>query len=128
MKFRSIAVLVLMVLIASIVLSACNGGSASTPVPGGKVLNVETTEFTFTPNKFEAKVGEKLTFKITNKGVLDHSFSITGPDGAVVGRVDVRIGNPALLNFAPSKAGAYQIICDVPGHTESGMVGTLTAQ
>lgn len=128
MKFRSVVMLVLMVLAALLVLSACNGGSAATPISGGKIFNVETSEFTFTPNKFEAKAGEKLTFKITNKGVLDHSFSITGPDGAVVGRVDVRIGNPALLNFAPSKAGAYQIICDVPGHTESGMVGTLTAQ
>ena len=125
MKFRSIAVLALIILITSIVLSACNGGSAATPVPGGKILNVETTEFTFAPNKFEAKVGDKLTFKITNKGVLDHSVAIIDLDGAVIGRVDVRIGSTASLNFVPNKAGTYQLYCDVPGHKDSGMVGTL---
>lgn len=127
MKFRSIAVLLLLVLTASIVLTACNGGS-STPAPtiGAKTIAVDAAEFAFTPNKFDAKVGDKLTFKITNKGTLDHSFVIAGPDGVVITRTDVKQGGSASLDFTPTKAGAYQISCDVPGHKDSGMVGTLT--
>jgi cytochrome c oxidase subunit 2 len=125
MKFRSIAVMILIVLTTSLVLSACNSGPAATPASGGKIINVETAEFTFTPNKFEAKVGDKLTFKITNKGVLDHSFVIMDADGSVLGRVAVRIGISASLNFTPNKVGTYQIICAEPGHKDSGMVGSI---
>jgi uncharacterized cupredoxin-like copper-binding protein len=127
MKFRSIAVVVLMVLTVSIMLSACGGGS-STPAPstGTRTIAVDAAEFAFTPNKFDAKVGDKLTFKITDKGTVDHSFVITGPDGVVITRTDVKLGSPASLDFTPTKAGAYQISCDVPGHKDAGMVGTLT--
>ena len=87
---------------------------------------MDTAEFAFTPNKFDAKVGDKLTFKITNKGTLDHSFVIAGPDGVVINRIDVRQDSTASLDFTPTKAAAYQISCDVPGHKDSGMAGALT--
>ena len=129
MKFRSMLVVLLLAVTASMVVAACGGGSAApAPAAGAKVIPVETSEFAFAPNKFDAKVGDKLTFKITNKGTLDHSFVITGPDGAVISRVDVKLGTPASLDFTATKAGVYQISCDVPGHKESGMVGTLTVQ
>jgi uncharacterized cupredoxin-like copper-binding protein len=126
MKFRSIAVMVLMILTASIVLSACGGSAPATG--GGKTISVDAAEFTFAPNKLDAKVGEKLTFKITNKGTLDHSFVVADAGGTVIGRIDVKIGGSASLDFTPSKAGTYQFYCDVPGHKESGMIGTINAQ
>lgn len=127
MKFRSFAMMVLMILTASMILAAC-GGSSAPVAGGGKAISVEASEFAFAPNKFDAKVGEKLTFKITNKGALDHSFAITDAAGTVLGRIDVKLGGSASFDFTPSKAGIYQLYCDVPGHKESGMVGTLNAQ
>lgn len=128
MKFRSIAVIVLFSLMATMLLVACGGGGSSPAPATGRVIAIDAAEFAYTPNKFDAKVGEKLTFKITNKGTLDHSLVIAGPDGAVITRVDVKLGSTATLDFTPSKAGTYQFYCDVPGHKESGMTGTINVQ
>jgi uncharacterized cupredoxin-like copper-binding protein len=126
MKFRSSVVMLLLVLTASIALSACNGGGSAPTTASSKTIAVDAAEFAFTPNKFDAKAGDKLTFKITNKGTLDHSFVIAGPDGVVITRTDVKLGGTVSLDFTPTKAGAYQISCDVPSHKDSGMVGALT--
>ena len=128
MKFRSIAVIVLFSLMATMLLVACGGGGSSPALAAGRIIAIDAAEFAYTPNKFDAKVGEKLTFKITNKGTLDHSLVIAGADGAVITRVDVKLGSTATLDFTPSKAGTYQFYCDVPGHKESGMTGTINVQ
>lgn len=128
MKFRSIAVIVLFSLMATMLLVACGGGGSSPAPAAGRTIAIDATEFAYTPNKFDAKVGEKLTLKITNKGTLDHSLVIAGADGAVITRVDVKLGSTATLDFTPSKAGTYQFYCDVPGHKESGMTGTINVQ
>ncbi len=128
MKFRSIVSIVVLSLVAVLVLTACGGGGGSSSAAGSRTISLEAAEFKFTPNAFDAKVGEKLTFKITNKGTLDHSFVISDDSGTVIARVDVKLGATASLDFTPSKAGKYQVSCDVPGHKESGMTGTINVQ
>ena len=128
MKYRSIAVIVLFSLMATLMLAACGSGGSSPAPAGGRIIAIDAAEFAYTPNKFDAKVGEKLTLKVTNKGTLDHSFVIAGADGTVISRVDVKLGSLASLDFTPSQAGTYQFYCDVPGHKESGMTGTINVQ
>lgn len=109
-------------LAVALTLSACGGGG--TQAPAAKTIKVETTEFAFTPNTFSAKVGEAVTFEVTNKGTLDHNFVVFDPAGAEIARGTVTLGGSASVKVTPSKDGEYKIMCDVPGHTD--MTGVLT--
>ncbi len=52
-----------------LVLSAC--GSAA---PATLVMNINMNEFAFTPNVFEAKVGQQVTINMMNTGALQHEI------------------------------------------------------
>ena len=130
MKFRSISLMVVIGLVLVVALAACGGGGASQPASGGgKTFTVEATEFAFNPNTFEAKAGDQLTFKVTNKGTVDHNFVILNADGSQeLAKTEIKVGQTATLNYTPPAAGTYQIDCNLPGHKEAGMTGTLTVK
>jgi len=62
-----------------------------------------------------------VTVQVPNKGAAAHNFSID----ALGISVDIAPGatEEVVIN-AP--AGSYEYYCDVPGHKQAGMVGTLT--
>jgi len=121
---RRYSPIVLVMLIAALALSACGGGT--TPAPSAKAITLDAAEFSFTPNAFTAKVGEEVTFTITNKGTLEHNFVVFDSSGAELTRTSIAVGSSATAKVKPSAAGAYEIVCDVAGHKEAGMVATLT--
>jgi plastocyanin len=118
--------LVLAALIGALVLGACGGGAAPTAAPAAKAFTVEATEFAFSPNAFNAKVGDDITFTVTNAGTIEHNFVVFDPSGSEVSRTSIAVGAKATLNVKPATAGAYTIDCDIAGHKEAGMVATLT--
>jgi uncharacterized cupredoxin-like copper-binding protein len=124
MKSRS---LLLVVVILAAALAACGGGGGGATQPAaGKTVNVEATEFAFNPNAFSGTVGQKITFKISNKGTVDHNFVILNADGSQeLAKTEVKVGSSATLEFTPTAAGEYQVDCNLPGHKEAGMVGKL---
>ena len=129
MNTRKVSVFVLISLLAIMILVACNSGGNSTPaVASGKTFNVETTEFDFNPNTFNASVGQPVAFKITNKGTVDHTLVIMGLDGKEAAKANIKTGGTETLQFTPTAAGTYPIVCDLPGHKEAGMQGTLTVK
>jgi uncharacterized cupredoxin-like copper-binding protein len=134
MKSQRIVVLALVSVIIIALLAACSGGTVGgTKAPasggGGKSFNVTATEFEFKPNKFEAKVGQKLTFKVTNKGTVEHNFVILTPDGSQeLTKITTQPGETKSLEFTPTEAVTYQIDCNIAGHKEAGMVGELIVQ
>ena len=137
MKSQRIVVLTLISMIVIALLAACSGGTVGgTKAPassgsssGGKTINVSATEFSFTPNTFEAKVGQKVTFKVTNKGTVEHNFVIFSPDGSQeLAQITTQPGETKSLEFTPAEAATYPIDCNIAGHKEAGMVGELVAQ
>jgi plastocyanin len=129
MHIRRISVVILIGLIA-VMLAACGGStSASTQAPiTGQTINVDETEFAFTPNTFNASVGQPIAFRITNKGTVNHTFVILGLDGKEAAKTNVVVGATETLQYTPAAAGTYQIICDLPGHKEANMTATLTVK
>ena len=106
----------------SLALAACSSGTA-TPA-GGVSLNVAGSDsFKFEPAALTAKVGQVVTVNLQNKGNLDHSFVI---DELNVKLETVKAGTTQGVTFTPGTAGTYMFYCDVPGHKEAGMTGTLT--
>lgn len=132
MQVRRFSLLTVLALTLVVVLAACGGGGSSSGGGGaasGRTINVEATEFAFNPNSFTGKVGEQITFKVTNKGTVDHNFVILTPDGSKeLANMTIKVGASNSLNFTPPSAGDYQIDCNIAGHKEAGMVGKLSVK
>ena len=119
--FRRVAGHLLVGILAIGFLVAC-GGSGQ---PAGSI-SVTMTEYKFDPSTINAKAGS-VEFWLINSGTTAHDMLITDSSGNVVGRSElVTAGDTFDFKVSNLSAGTYQFYCDVPGHKESGMVGTLT--
>jgi plastocyanin len=91
-------------------------------------VEVEAKEYAFTGmDGFTAKVGEKIEFKLENKGTMPHEFEILGPDGKDVGEVgptDAGKDGEVIIEF--KVAGTYTYLCGIADHASRGMKGTFT--
>jgi len=83
-----------------------------------------TANYRFDPAELRARVGQTVTLRLENHDAGAHSFDIDELN------VHTRMpaGKPALALFTPSTPGTYTFYCGVPGHRESGMVGTLIVE
>jgi plastocyanin len=91
---------------------------------GGKLTipAIDGTAFAFT--KATAPAGS-VTFDMPNKSPLAHNIALKGVAGAA-GKV---IPQGQTSTFTTTlKAGTYTFICEVPGHEQAGMKGTLTVK
>jgi cytochrome c oxidase subunit 2 len=95
---------------------------AATPA-GGELpteVTIEEVDIAFNPNEFSIPANTDVTVTINNTGAAPHNFSIDdlGID------VDTAPGQTSTVTInAPP--GDYEYYCNVPGHREAGMVGTL---
>jgi uncharacterized cupredoxin-like copper-binding protein len=83
---------------------------------------VDGTAFQFT--KATAKAG-KVTFDMPNKSSIQHNIALKGINGAA-GKV-VPQGQSSTFTTTV-KPGKYTFYCEVPGHEQAGMKGTLTVK
>ena len=96
--------------------SAAGAAQAST-----KPVEVVAQDIFFEPKELSIPANTDVTVRLPNKGAAPHNFSID----ALGIDVDIAPGatEEVVIN-AP--AGTYEFYCNVPGHKEAGMVGTLT--
>ncbi len=95
----------------------------STPVVGedGAIVLEAQDPFNWSLSEITVKPGD--TIQVVNTGALDHDFVVDelGIDEPLApGSEPVTVTIPA--DAAP---GEYRFYCSIPGHAESGMVGTL---
>ena len=107
--------------VAMLTLAACS--SAAPATPAAQVVNLKAGDLMFDPMTLTAKVGQPVTVNFKNGGALEHSFVI---DKLNVKLEHVQAGQTASVTFTPTAAGAYEFYCDVAGHKDAGMKGTLT--
>jgi uncharacterized cupredoxin-like copper-binding protein len=113
-------------------LAACAKSGPSTKI------NFTMTDFAFNPSEFTVPAGEEITLHVTHQGTMEHSFIIMKyeKDAGVMfddedkvnifWEVDLQPGDSETVIFtAPEKPGTYQVICGMPGHLQSGMIGKL---
>lgn len=118
------------VLAAGLLLAACDGGSDGAEdgngagSDGGGDLTVEATEFEFDPAQTDAQPGE-ITITMDNVGDQPHTWTIEGMEDAIL--IDAEPGESD-TGTVELDSGDYAYYCDVPGHRESGMEGTLTIE
>lgn len=124
--------IVFVVMLLSILVAACQADGPSTQ------LTIELNDFSITPNMLEVPAGSEIQVKVTNHGSMVHNFYIMKYSADVGEMFDEEdIANAywevevqpddtlkSTLN-TPDQPGIYQIVCGIPGHLQSGMVGTL---
>ena len=128
MKTKLLSIL----LLTTLILSACGQNTTSTEI------NVDMTDFAFTPNQYRVLAGQQITLNVQHDGTVEHDFIIMKYDTTVGEHFDeedqpniywqikVQPGQSETLTFtAPEQPGTYQIVCGMAGHVEAGMVGQL---
>ena len=103
---------------------------------------MDASEFKFAPAAITAKAG-KVKVALDNKGDTEHEFvllktnqaagalSVKGgrvSEAASVGEIsETKAGQTATHTFH-LKPGKYVYVCNIPGHYQQGMHGTLTVK
>ncbi len=90
---------------------------------GGPQTKVTVKEFVYTPKTIIVPAGAD-RFVVTNIGAVEHTFVI---DALKVKSASIKPGQSVSLTIN-LKPGTYQVYCDVPGHKELGMIGTITVK
>ena len=94
---------------------------ASAPAAAAQTAEVVSVDIAFQPAELTIPADTDVTFSLPNQGAAAHNFSID----ALGVSVDLPPGGTeSVVISAP--AGTYEYYCNVPGHKEAGMVGTLT--
>jgi uncharacterized cupredoxin-like copper-binding protein len=115
MKLR---VMVLSLLVAALGMTIAPAAFSRTHATQTTTVTVTAKEFSFKLSKSSVPHG-KVTFKVVNKGKLQHDFWISGHKTKLISP-----GKSATLTVTLSK-GKKAYKCTVAGHAAAGMKGTL---
>lgn len=116
--------------VATPVSGAGEGDMEGTPVAGsggGEAVtsaDVALVDIAFQPAELTIAANTDVTINLSNTGALPHTFDIDAL-GIKSGEISPGQTGTVTINAAP---GTYEYYCEVPGHKEAGMVGTLTVQ
>ncbi|MCC7359835.1 MAG: cupredoxin domain-containing protein [Anaerolineales bacterium] len=80
-----------------------------------------TAQTRFGQPELHAQVGVPVALRLENLDPSGHSFDIDELDV----HASMPPGEAALALFTPTAPGIYTFYCNVPGHREAGMIGTL---
>jgi plastocyanin len=131
--------------VAALGLAACGGGSdnndstaAATPPAtstgpaaggGGSTVDISTptgSDLAFEQSNVSAKSG-RVTVDFNNQQATPHDVVIQDSSGSDLGKTDL-ISNATANTTVDLQPGTYTFFCDVPGHEQAGMKGTLTVK
>jgi len=98
--------------------AAAGGGGGG----GGGVVITSTQEIAFEPTEVTAAPGAKLTLK--NQGALIHTLVLEGVPAFA--KLEVTADGDEATGTVPAEPGEYVFFCDIAGHRQVGMEGTLT--
>jgi plastocyanin len=130
--------------LAALGLAACGGGddnnqgNAATSTPaqttaggggGGSTVDISTpsgSDLAYDQKDVSAKAGS-VTIDFDNKQATPHDVVVEDSGGTELGKTDL-ISSQTASTTVDLQPGTYTFFCDVPGHREAGMEGTLTVK
>jgi uncharacterized cupredoxin-like copper-binding protein len=92
--------------------------SASPPVE----VRIISTEFKYLPVNVRLKAGRTVTLILDNSGAETEHGVIVPAFGF---RLEAKAGEVVRRTIVFDQPGEYEFTCDLPGHREAGMKGTL---
>jgi len=119
--FAAITAIVVFLLATATIVAVSAKTNTTTSTTSGPI-EVTLTEFAMTPAALTASAGDvKIT--VHNKGSMVHNFSVPALSKKTA---DIAAGQSVTLDLGQVSAGSYPFLCEIPGHADSGMKGTLT--
>jgi plastocyanin len=109
--------------------TAAETTSADEPAGGGGTLAVSAVpdgSFAFTESELTAPAGPT-TVEFDNPSTTPHNVYIEDESGEIVAESET-VTETSTTTDAELEAGTYTYFCDIPGHREGGMEGTLTVE
>lgn len=95
--------------------------TVSSPVASESDAAITMIDIAFDPIELTIPANTDVVVTLTNKGAAIHNFSI---DDLGIDSGDVQAGATVTVTIN-AQPGDYQYYCNIPGHKEAGMVGTL---
>ena len=95
--------------------------SASGASDAAQMIDVELGDLFINPDPLRARAGT-LRFEVANNGATEHNIAVQGLGATEM----IAPGDSTTLELPSVAEGTYTIICEVPGHADGGMKGTLT--
>ena len=86
-----------------------------------QLLHMEIGELFLEPAELSAEPGA-VAIEVTNTGSVEHNLAIQGVGATPM----IPPGGTATLEVDAIEAGSYEMICEVAGHADGGMRGTLS--
>ena len=107
-----------------------------------ETITIELAEMSFTPKDIVLEAGQPYVLEIVNVGTEKHEFTAEAFMRTVATRkaetgesevkvpffteIEVFAGKSAELFLIPLIPGVYDLVCEIEGHFEQGMFGTIT--
>ena len=108
------------------------------------MLERDNGRMAYEPNGITARVGEQIRFILKNHGELPHEF-VLGTDRTIREHAEMMKEMPDMAHDDPNAkqvppggedelvwrfthAGTFDFACLIPGHMESGMLGSVTVK
>ena len=107
-----------------------------------KTVRIELGEMFFKPKNVAVEAGKPYVLELVNTGKVKHEFTAAKFFRSVATRkiesdnsevkvpffteVEVLAGKTAKLFVIPVIPGSFEMLCNIPGHREAGMEGTIT--
>jgi plastocyanin len=85
-------------------------------------VRIVSTEFKFVPATIRVSIGRAVALVLDNTGAeTEHGIVVPG----FRFRLQAEAGKVVQRTFVFDKAGEFDLLCDLPGHSEAGMRGKL---
>jgi uncharacterized cupredoxin-like copper-binding protein len=107
-----------------------------------EALTIELSEYAFTPAEFTLTAGQPYIITVVNVGATKHEFTAEDFFSSVAFRkaedasgefkapapreIEVFEGQQIEIYLIPTEEGTYELVCEIEGHFEEGMFGTIT--
>ncbi len=95
---------------------------AAVPANLSTSVAITASEFKFSPTSIQVPLGQKVTFTLDNKGVVEHDITVQAAGFTLLAKA----GQVVTGEYTFDKPGVFDFICSIPGHKEAGMKGKLT--
>jgi uncharacterized cupredoxin-like copper-binding protein len=116
-------------------------GKSAADWDNAEVVRIELDEMSFTPNELTFEAGKPYKVELVNVGAVKHEFAAENFFASVAWRkaesaeseikapffkeIEVFTGQTVELFFVPISTGTFDLVCEIEGHLEAGMHGSV---